>query len=65
MERKWMSKGVYGMLKNVVNAKNLYLRGIRDDKVQEHNDLDGKITEHWSNKEPVPARQELVNSGKF
>ena len=32
-----MSKGVYGMLKNVVNAKNLYLRGIRDGKVQEHN----------------------------
>lgn len=25
---------------------------------------DGKIAEHWSNKEPVPARQELVNSGK-
>ena len=25
---------------------------------------DGKITEHWSNKEPVPARQELINSGK-
>lgn len=50
------------MLKNVVNAKNLYLRGIRDGKVQEHNDLDG--TEHWSNKEPVPARQELINSGK-
>lgn len=52
------------MLKNVVNAKNLYLRGIRDGKVQEHNDLDGKITKHWSNKEPVPTRQELINSGK-
>ena len=26
---------------------------------------DGKIAEHWSNREPVPARQELVNSGKF
>ena len=52
------------MLKNVVNAKNLYLRGIRDGKVQEHNDLDGKIMEHWSNKEHVPARQELINSGK-
>jgi len=25
---------------------------------------DGKIAEHWSNKEPVPARQELINSGK-
>ena len=32
------------MLKNVVKAKNLYLRGIRDGK--------------------VPARQELINSGK-
>lgn len=45
-------------------CKNLYLKGIRDGKVQEHNDLDGKIMEHWSNKEPVPARQELINSGK-
>ena len=26
---------------------------------------DGKLAEHWSNKEPVPARPELVNSGKF
>jgi predicted SnoaL-like aldol condensation-catalyzing enzyme len=25
----------------------------------------GKNAEHWSNKEPVPARSEPVNSGKF
>lgn len=26
---------------------------------------DERIAEHWTNKEPVPARDELTNSGKF
>lgn len=26
---------------------------------------EGKIVEHWDNKEPMPARQDLTNSGKF
>ena len=26
---------------------------------------DGKIVEHWDNKEPIPPRAELTNSGKF
>ena len=26
---------------------------------------DGKIVEHWDNKEIVPPRSELVNWGKF
>lgn len=59
-----MSKGSVWDAEKRSKCKNLYLKGIRDGKVQEHNDLDGKITEHWSNKEPVPARQELINSGK-
>ena len=28
-------------------------------------DADGRIVEHWDNKEVVPPRAELANSGKF
>ena len=26
---------------------------------------DGRVVEHWTNKEVVPPREELTNSGKF
>ncbi len=28
-------------------------------------DNDGRIVEHWDNREIVPSREELTNSGKF
>lgn len=39
-----MSKGSVWDAEKRSKCKNLYLKGIRDGKVQEHNDLDGKIT---------------------